>query len=281
MKKVLILMLLSTLGKSGISQVYNFGASEVTFKNLIENGVTYVRTGDAFFDSIFIDCLEKYWTVTDFKVVDQYKRPEKTSTAFFVTIKERTKKHMQDRKNQHVVVLQPAEIYVPRKKVLMEQTLGYMYLNGFYDLVDEENEYRFVYILIKSLNEGITTIKNNRLNGEPEELNEKIAELITGTDAPLAGNTLILNREQTRHAVVTEQLDKFGIRYRLLAEEEYYETLSKKKSDHIILYFAINKFTEMALVKVDTGEILYSNHFRKEYPTLEKKELKTIAPYFR
>lgn len=261
-------------------QVYNFGANEITFKDLISNGITYIRTGDPFFDSTLIAALETHWKVTDFTVIDQYKRPEKTSTALFVTTKDRTGKHAMDRKNQHVLVLQPAEIYVPRKDVTMETTLGYMYLNGFYDLVDEKNEYRYAYILVKSLNQGISLIKEKRLTGEPIELNDKISAEIRGTDGPSVGNILIINREQTRHAVVTAELDKLNIKYRLLGEEEYYSTLEKKDPTHIVLYFAVNVFTEMALVRISDGEMIYSKHFREDYPTLDKKELKLISGFF-
>lgn len=279
MKKIITLFL---LGASFVvqGQVYNFGANEVAFKDLISNGITYIRTGDPFFDSTLISALETHWKVTDFTVIDQYKRPEKTSTALFVTTKDRTGKHAMDRKNQHVLVLQPAEIYVPRKDVTMETTLGYMYLNGFYDLVDEKNEYRFAYILVKSLNQGISLIKEKRLTGEPIELNDKISAEIRGVDGPSVGNTLIINREQTRHAIVTAELDKLNIKYRLLGEEEYYNTLEKKDPSHIVLYFAVNVFTEMALVRISDGEMIYSKHFRENYPTLDKKELKLISGFF-
>lgn len=279
MKNIFLLSFLFGINLS-FAQVYNFGANELTFKNMVNNGITFVKTGDTYFDSVMIANLEEFWTFSEFDTIGQYKRPNKTSTALFVTTKEFTKKHMMDRKNQHVLVLQPAEIYVPRKAVKMEQTLGYMYVNGFYDLVAEEEEYRYNYILVKSLNQGLNFIKNKRLTGEPEDLNIKISEAITGNDGPTVGNTLILNREQTRHAIVTEELDKLNIKYRLLAEKEYYETLDKKNPEHVILYFAINRFTEMALVSISDGEILYAKHFRENYPTLSKKELKLIAGYF-
>jgi hypothetical protein len=279
MQKLLVLFLLLGI-KSSFAQVYNFGANEITFKELIKNGITYVKTGDPHFDSLFIDNLEKHWTVTDFSVVEQYKRPEKTSTALFISTKEWTKKHAMDRKNQHVLLLQPAEVYVPRKDVKMEQTLGYMYLNGFYDLVSVEDEYRFIYVLVKSLNQGISLIKDKRLTGEPADLNEKVSAEITGADGPSVGNTLILNREQTRHTIMTADLDKLNIKYRLLGEEEYYATLESKDPTHIMLYFAMNYFTEMALVRISDGEMLYSKHFRDRYRTIEKKELKFISGYF-
>ena len=265
---------------TSFAQVYNFGANEITFKNLINNGITYVKTGDAYFDSVMIAELEAQWTLTEFSIVEQYKRPDKSSTAFFVTTKELTRKYMMDRKNQHVLVLQPAEIYVPRKDVKMEQTLGYMYVNGFYDLVAPEEEHRYIYILVKSLHEGLSAIKNKRLTGEPEELNEKVASEIMGSNPPSVGNTLILNREQTRHAVVLENLDKLNVTYRLLGEEEYYETISKKDPAHIVLFFAVNRFTDMALVRLSDGEMLYCKHFREDYTTIGKKELKAIAPFF-
>lgn len=279
MKKYLA-VLLTLLFNYSFAQVYNFGANELTFKNMVNNGVTYVKTGDVYFDSVMIANLEEHWTFSEFTTVEQYKRPSKTSTALFVTTKEFTKKHMMDRKNQHVLVLQPAEIYVPRKEVKMEQTLGYIYLNGCYDLVTEEEEYRFSYMLVKALNQGLSFIKDKRLTGEPEELNDKVSTAVTGSDGPSVGNTLIINREQTRHALVTAELDKLNIKYRLLAEEEYYETLARKNPEHIILYFAVNRFTEMALIRISDGKMLYSKHFREGYPTLEKKELKIISAYF-
>ena len=279
MKKILLLALI-VINTTSFAQVYNYGADEITFKELIANGITYVRTGDSLFDEHVIEALENHWTITEFSVGDKYKRPEKTSTALFITTKDRTGKHMSDRKNQHVLVMQPAEIYVPRKDVKMEETLGYMYLNGFYDLVAQEDEYRYVYILVQSLNRGISLIKEKRLIGEPDDLNDKINDAIRGEDGPSVGHTLILNREQTRHAILTPDLDKLNIDYRLLAEEEYYETLAKKDPSHLILYFAVNRFTEMALVKLESGKTLYAKHFRGDYATLDKKELKEIAGFF-
>ncbi|MDG1914565.1 MAG: hypothetical protein P8I55_08245 [Crocinitomix sp.] len=279
MKNIFLILFIFGINLS-FAQVYNFGANEVTFKNMVTNGITYVKTGDAHFDSIMIANLEEYWTFSEFSTVEQYKRPDKTSTALFVTTKEFTKKHMMDRKNQHVLVLQHAEIYVPRKDVKMEHTLGYMYINGFYDLVSNENEYRYAYMLVKALNKGFSFIKNERLTGEPEDLNALVSAAVTGDDGPSVGNVLILNREQTRHAVVREELDKLGVEYRLLAEEEYYSTLERKDPTHIVLYFAVNRFTEMALVRISDGEMLCSKHFRENYPTLTKKELKLIAGYF-
>ncbi len=263
------------------AQVYNFGSNEIAFKNLIKNGITYVKTGDSFFDSLMIDCLNQYWTLTEFSIVEQYKRPEKQSVAFFITEKEITRKHMADRKNQHVLVLQPASIYVPRKKVKMEETLGYMYLNGFYDLVSVEDEYRYIYMLVQGLNKGLSLIKEKRFTGDPDQLNAKVSSEIIGDQGPSVGNTLIINREQTRHTLLKSDLDKLNIKYRLLGEEEYYATLSKKDPSHIILYFAVNRFTEMALVNLASGKTLYAKHFRNGYSALDKKELKAIAGYFR
>jgi hypothetical protein len=199
---------------------------------------------------------------------------------FFLLPRKSQKKHAIDRKNQHVLVLQPASLYVPNKDVSMEETLGYMYLNGFYDLVKETDEVRFVYMLIRALNQGISVIQSKQLAGEPILLNEKVASEIRGTDGPSVGNTLLINREQTRHAIVTEELDKLGIKYRLLGEEELYKTMDQKDPTHIILYFAVNRFTEMALVRVSNGETIYAKHFREDYLTLDKKELKLIANFF-
>ncbi|WP_027418780.1 hypothetical protein [Crocinitomix catalasitica] len=281
MKNLFLISLLFFNFLNAHAQVFNSGTDEIAFKKFLTNGITYVKTGDVNFDSVMIACLEENWTITDFKVVEQYKRPEKTSNALFVTTKEKTNKHMMDRNNQHILVLKTADDYKPRMEVNMLETLGYMYFNGFYPLVDEPNEYKFIYLLIKSLNKGLTLIRDNQFSGEDEEINEKITEAISAAGVPSVGNILIINREQTRHAISEDLLKEFNITYRLLSEDEYYATIAKKDPTHVLLYFAKNTFTEVALVKVATGEMFYAEHFRKDYASIDKKVLKNkISLYF-
>lgn len=262
------------------SQVFNFGANELSFKQLIENGITYIKTGDTIFDQQMVSNLEKYWTISDFVVIEQFKRPDKNSIALFVTEKKQTRKHMMDRKNQNILVLQPANLYTPRKTVDMNSTLGYMYFNGFYDLVASKDEYRFIYILTQALNKGLTIIKRNALTGNNLDLNAKIASIIIGKEPPTVGNILILNREQTRFSIDPNELKKLNINYRLFSEDEYFTTLSKKEPNHIILYFAINTFTEIGLINLGSGELFWTQHLQNEYDVIRTKELKAIAPYF-
>jgi hypothetical protein len=262
------------------SQVFNFGANELSFKQLIENGITYIKTGDTIFDQQMVSNLEKYWTISDFVVIEQFKRPDKNSIALFVTEKKQTRKHMMDRKNQNILVLQPANLYIPRKTVDMNSTLGYMYFNGFYDLVASKDEYRFIYILTQALNKGLTIIKRNALTGNNLDLNAKIASIIIGNEPPTVGNILILNREQTRFSIDPNELKKLNINYRLFSEDEYFTTLSKQEPNHIILYFAINTFTEIGLINLGSGELFWTQHLQNEYDVIRTKELKAIAPYF-
>jgi hypothetical protein len=280
-KKMSIYFTLFFIPIVGVGQVFNYGYDEITYKNMLENGITYVKTGDTLFDSTMLACLDKYWTITEFKVVEQYKRPEKNNTALIVYTKEKTNKHMMDRQNQHVLVLKSAEDYAPRREVNMVETIGYMYFNGFYGLVAEQDEYKFIYLMIQSLHRGVSLIREKKLSGEDIELNAKITAAINNETVPSVGNTLIVNREQTRHAVNREMLEKLNIDYRLLSEEEYYATLAKKNPKHVILYFAENTFTEVALLQIVTGELFYTEHFRDDYSTIDKKTMKDkISPYF-
>lgn len=279
--KYLFLLLSVSFSIVGTSQVYNFGTDEVAFKNFMKHGLTYRKCGDDYMDSLMISHLEKYWTCTSFTVLEKMVKPGEEETLIFITEKEWMKKHMIDRKNQHVLVVLPAEGYRVHQQVTMESTLGYMYLNGFYDLVKEEDEHRFLYMAIKAINDGLSSIMSQALNGEPIELNEKVAEDIRGKEGPIVGNTLILNREQTRHVIQKEELDKLGIKYRLFAEEEYYEAIEKKDPSHLILYFAVNRFTEVALLRLSDGELLYSKHCRDAVKSIDKKTLKYIAEYFK
>src|SRR5690606_10679416 len=99
--------------------------------------------------------------------------------ALFVTTKTRTKKHVMDRKNQHVLVLQPAKLWKKDKQVPFDETLGYMYFNGFYEVMEEEEEHLFVRYMVQCLNKGLTLIKGKKFHNDNNNLNEQIATEIT------------------------------------------------------------------------------------------------------
>ena len=103
--KKLIIFIFVIAPLVGSAQVFNYGHKDLAFKNLLENGVCYMKTGNEQFDSTVLAALDEHWTITEFDFVEKYKHPRKESTAFFVTTKTRTKKHVMDRKNQHVLVL--------------------------------------------------------------------------------------------------------------------------------------------------------------------------------
>lgn len=263
------------------AQVFNYGYRDLAFKNLESNGVCFMKTGNAQFDSTMLDALDKYWTISEFHSVEKYKHPTKESTAFFVTTKTRTKKHVMDRKNQHILVLQPAKLWKKDKQVPFDQTLGYMYFNGFYELLPEEDEYLFVPYIVQTLNKGLTLIKEKKLHNNNLDLNEKIAEEITAESKGLLGNTLVINREFLVHFIDEKHLSKFDITKRLYAKDEFFHAIKHtKQRTHYLLYYSVNTRTELSLINVLTGKIIFTKHFPEGYTLIKAKEWKVLAPYF-
>lgn len=263
------------------AQVFNYGHKDLAFKNLLENGVCFMKTGDEKFDSTLLDAMDQYWTITDFDFVEQYKHPRKESTAMFVTTKTRTKKHVMDRKNQHILVLQPAAHWKKDKQVPFDQTLGYMYFNGFYELLPEDEEYRFVRYIIQVLNKGLTIIKEKKFHNANLDLNEKIAAEIIEQSKGLLGNTLILNREFLVHFINEAHLKKFDLTHRLHARDEFFHAVeSTQQRTHYLLYYSVNTRTELSLINILTGEMIYTKHFPEGYTMIKPKEWKILAPYF-
>ena len=70
-------ILLSLFGKA---QVFNYGCEHTVYRNVIKNGITYIKTGNEVFDSTFIAEMEKKWTISEFTYVERYKKPLKEST---------------------------------------------------------------------------------------------------------------------------------------------------------------------------------------------------------
>ena len=68
---------------------------------------------------------------------------------------------------------------------------------------------------------------------------------------------------------------------RLLADDEYHTVLDEANPLHYLLYFGENKYTEMSLIRIATGEMIYTKHFPQEYLKIGKKEMKVIFAFFK
>ena len=248
---------------------------------MVENGVCFLKTGNEEFDSTMLDALDKHWKISDYTFKEQYKRPDKEGTALFITTKTKTKKHVMDRKNQHVLVIQPAKLWEKDKQVPFDETLGYMYFNGFYEILPEDREYLFVEYMIQALNKGLTIIKEKKFHDQNKDLNEKIAAEITAQHAGLLENTLILNREFLVHFINEKHLSKFDVTHRLHARDEFFNAVQNTlQRTHYLMYYSVNTKTELSLINILTGELIYTKHFPEGYTTLKAKEWKLLAPYF-
>lgn len=268
------------------AQVFNQGSNNVAFTNLIANGITYVKTGDDFFDSVMVKRLEEHWKISSFTTVEHYKEPEQNSTALFITNMKPIKDHFQDRKNRKILVLLPAKVFDEgadyiSDPVNIDKTLGYMYFNGFHDLIAQKDEYRYLKMMLVSLNEGLSLIYENRFTDVAEVLNTHVSNSIIEKHKGLMGNTLIIHRDQTTHSIDMEKVKASGIRYRLLADEEYNAVLDAEDPSHYVLFFGNNLYTEISLLRISTGEIIYTKHFHNDVTTISKKEMKAIFAYFR
>lgn len=279
MRKALLLLTLFGAIQSN-AQVFNYGHKDLAFKNLIENGICFLKTGDSLFDESMLSALDQYWTISEYTSVEKYKHPPKEMTALFVTTKTKTKKHVMDRKNQHILVLQPAVAWKKDKQVPFDRTLGYMYYNGFYELLEQEDEYLFNRYIIQILNKGLTIIKEKKFHNNNLDLNEQIAAEIIERQKGLLGNTLILNREALVHFIEIKNINKLGIKNRLYAKEDFYKALNTESRTEYLLYYSVNTRTELSLINILTGEIIYTKHFPQDYTLIKAKEWKLIAPYF-
>lgn len=285
MKKIFVGLLL-VFSTHSFAQVFNQGYNHKSFKDFLMNGITYVKTGDAFFDSVMVRKLQDHWKITPYNVIEKYKEPEKEYTALFVTTMKPIKEHFQDRKNQKILVIMPSSIFDEgadyiKDPVNIHKTLGYMYFNGFHDIIQERDEYRFLKMMIVSLHEGLSIIKEKQFPDVEEVLNENVSNTIIQKHKGLVGNTLIIHRDQITHFIDIEKVKASGIRYRLLADDEYNTVLEKEDPSHYVLYFGNNKYTELALVRVQTGEIIYTKHFQNDVTSISKKEMKAIFAYFK
>ncbi len=268
------------------AQVFNVGYTNEAFKNLFTNGITYIKTGNTFFDSVMVRRLDEHWKVSSYSVIERYKEPDQKSTALFITHQKPIRDNQQDRKNDGIIVLMPAKYFdegadYEHDPVDMSKTLGYMFFNGFHDIINEKDEYRYLKMMLVPLNEGLSIINEKQLYDLEDVLNVNVSTAIIEKHKGLVGNTLIIHRDQIVHTIDIEKVKASGIRYRLLADAEYKEVIEKEDPNHYMLYFGNNKFTELSLIRIQTGEIIYTKHFHNDVVAIPKKELKSIFAFFK
>jgi len=266
---------------SSFSQVFNQGIHQAEFKNMLKNGIVYVKTDDAKFDSCMISALETIWTVSEFDTIAKWGHPDKTKTILFITTKKPAREFFEDRRNQKVLVLYPGSMYELKGEPKMERTLGYIYFNGFFDLMEQKQEYLFAKMMLGSLDAGIKWINEHRLEDVGLILNQSIGETIIAESGTPVGNTLIIHREQTTNYLDMKLVEKAKIRHRLVGQDEYYKLIGSGNENYYALYFAVNDFTELSIVNIKTGKIIFTRHFHEDYPKLTSKEVKAIARYFK
>jgi hypothetical protein len=268
------------------AQVFNVGYTNESFKNLFTNGITYIKTGNAFFDSVMVKRLEQHWKVSSFSVIERYKEPAQNSTALFIAHQKPIRDNQQDRKNDGILVLMPAKYFdegadYEHDPVDMTKTLGYMFFNGFHDIIYEKDEYRYLKMMLVPLNEGLSIINEKQFYDLEEILNQNVSAAIIEKHKGLVGNTLIIHRDQIVHTIDIEKVKASGIRYRLLADTEYHSVIEKEDPNHYMLYFGNNRYTELSLIRIQTGEIIYTKHFHNDVLSIPKKELKSIFAFFK
>src|SRR5690606_29894179 len=150
-----------------------------------------------------------------------------------------------------------------------------------YEVMEEEEEHLFVRYMVQCLNKGLTLIKGKKFHNDNNNLNEQIATEITAEHKGLLANTLILNREFLVHFINEKHLKKLDITYRLFAKDEFFKAIKRtEERTHYLLYYSVNTKTELSLINILTGEIIYTKHFPEGYTMIKATEWKLLAPYF-
>ncbi|MBL1279310.1 MAG: hypothetical protein COA33_003520 [Fluviicola sp.] len=270
MKNVL-LIIFTIICTTAIGQVFYKSAGKKDFKLLMDNGVTYIKTGDPVKDGYYIDAIEKYWKVTKVRIFDPLDEDneEKLSNDDIVFYNASLSG------SGDIFCLIKLDFLI-KKTVSKYATIGYITINGFSQTSKNLSETLFIDQLIIGLNSTVDVISEDNIKGGGVGLYSKIFAKTLPKVKSLKDKTLLIIGN-TKNYISTKALEKNGIKYKEISIEEYEELYQDDLTGYCLFYFAYNTYTEVAIYDLENNELIYTRHFASAKLKLTLVDIAKIA----
>ena len=251
------------------------------FKLLSTKGITYLRSHDDSRNEAIEEALLKNWTATPFNVVDA-KDPNLSSNTIVLTELRLTMTIEQDLITSTTTETILAMIKLGDllgKDVSKYAVIGYICVNGFNQKEQYSENNQYMGFAITALNRCVEIIKREEITGEGLSFYKKLEDWINPKVAMLKGKTL-LGVGETYDFIKTKALEKAGIKYMQVSEEELAGMPQAARDTLCLLYFGFNSSTDVCIFDLKDNSLIYTHHYVNRHKEFDWRDVKRIIRYF-
>ncbi len=282
--KIVICFLFSVMMNLGFSQtVYNGFLSKTDFQYLLNDGLTYIKTGDEATDNIVINSLEKHWTFTSIKIEepDAWNRISDTTTLFLVSI-------------GRVFVLPSSALMGEKKIFTIQSSFVSMRFGGFCNGI--ESDYFFLDHMVATVNKVIE-FEANRFKGKTDQeikdmrweayassCTSQFRKHLLPSTAKIIKEKTMLFIEGNADYVNPKVMEEFALNYKIMTFNDYKKLSSEELLEYTLFYFAPSwpgedNWNLLILDLKDYSPLFFNNNvdIKKKF---SKSDIEMMLPYW-
>lgn len=276
MKKNTLVLLFILSITSLYAQIFHKGNTDSEFINLKSSGITYIKTGDEVFDGAVLQALKEYWKVTPFKVKEKNAPFNDDDVVLFSAILSTYNGYNTFKENVMGVV---TGSYIKQDKFTKMNTIGFISMNGFNQKQSTKDIKAYIGYVIRGLNDCILTIKTNNVVGSGLPFYRGVSNSINPSVKGLKTKTLLIVGE-TKELVKIKDLNKSGIKYKMITEQEFQEMSKVELAKYYLLYFGVNSYTVVSIYEASTKKIVFTHYYMSAHALFDSKDTKRILKQF-
>lgn len=274
MRKIFSFLLL-LMANFMLGQVFYKSVDDDDFKELLQNGITYIPSGNNEIDNAYILAFKENWKVSTFEIFEGTNKALPKNK--IVAIEAYLDSFLRERvlafiKYDDVIKMEK------KKDISKYRSIGYINLNGFsgYRLVRNQSfDMAFFGLLIKGMNDAVQIIKDNNINKIGLGLYKSLYEITLPKSKVLQTKTLLIINDILGY-IDLNALEKKGIKYKVITIGEYLGMKKEELSDYCLMYFSYHSFTEISIYDLSNYDLVYTRHFVGSKSKFNESDIKEM-----
>lgn len=278
MKNLIAILLFTSAFAHG--QTFNRGAGSKDLLLLVQEGITYVPSGNERTDKAYSEAFKKYWKLGALKFA-AFKESSDTLTidAGIMALP------WLNNRGQHCLLIVHSRT-LSRIHNLSVGPLGFdpvavIYMDGFTGTDDEQSIMIFAPQAVKALHDGIAMIIDNDIKEGFSGPGPELAKLSYENAVALQRKTLLIPQGFEENINI-RALEKKGVSHRFVSLEEYLALEEAEKRRYCLFYMSRHSqgYTEFAIFDLENDNLIYTKRINGQANKFSNDEINHVIRHW-
>lgn len=235
----------------------------------MENGLTYLESGNEKLDSVIQKGLEDYWKVCPYQIKEAGSSLKEDDV--LLTLMQEGGEFFP---SKLVIVSTEA---LKRKEMSIYKTTAVADITGF-KRMDPDYMFQLLPYLINAFSDMAEKMNTHKIEKRGAPYFNKMNALYLPNSKVLKDKTLLILSGAVKGIEVNEaELKKAGIKFEYVSFDRFKEIESKEPEDYCVLYLYSAMFSDVSIFNLNDKSIVYTRHYIKYVQSFDKEDVKLIV----